>query len=141
MNRNLRATGGWQITLITQFDLYILISIHEGTPQQLSALTVQSLNLNHKPALATGNQRLLSILRSYPCYVHVLRSHIIIVQFDKDGRFQRCFLMLGGAAYFTTKGVQKVSVRRIIIPALCPLTEGRWCLQHVLKNIPSVGKV
>ena len=33
---------------------------------------------------------------------------------DKDGRFQRCFLMLGVAAYFATKGVQKVSVRRII---------------------------
>ena len=36
------------------------------------------------------------------------------MQFDKDGRFQRCFLMLGGASYFATKGVQKVSVRRII---------------------------
>ena len=35
------------------------------------------------------------------------------MQFDKDGRFQRCFLMLGGDAYFAMKGVQKVSVRRI----------------------------
>ena len=81
----------------------------------LSARTVRCLNLNLKPALATGDRRPLSILRSYPCYVYVLRSHIIIVQFDKDGRFQRCFLLLGGAAYFTTKGVQTVSVRPAIV--------------------------
>ena len=68
----------------------------------MSALTVRSLNFNLKPALATGNQRPLSILRSYPCCVHVLRSHIIIVQFDKDGRFQRCFLMLGGCLLYTS---------------------------------------
>ena len=117
MNNNLRASGGWRITLITQFDLYILISIHEGQFEGgslLSALPVRSLNFNLKTALATGNQRPLSILRSYSCDVHVLRSHIIIVQFDKDGRFQRCFLMLRGAAYFATKGAQKVSVRPII---------------------------
>ena len=36
------------------------------------------------------------------------------MQFDKDGRFQRCFLMLGSASYFATEGVQMVSVRRII---------------------------
>ena len=27
------------------------------------------------------------------------------------------------------------------LPALCPLTEDRPCLQHVLKNTPAVGKV
>ena len=27
------------------------------------------------------------------------------------------------------------------LPALCPLTEGRRYLQHVLKNIPAFGKV
>ena len=36
------------------------------------------------------------------------------MQFDKDGRLNRFFLMLGGAAYFATKGVQKVSVCRLI---------------------------
>ena len=27
------------------------------------------------------------------------------------------------------------------LPALCPLTEGRRCLQHMLKNNPALGKV
>lgn len=38
----------------------------------------------------------------------------MIVQFDKDARLKKRLLMLGGVAYFATKGVQKASVCPII---------------------------
>ncbi|CAN0474626.1 unnamed protein product [Ascophyllum nodosum] len=38
-------------------------------------------------------------------------------QWDRNGRFYRCFLMLGGAAHFSSRGVQKVvqNYARIIL--------------------------
>ena len=57
-------------------------------------------------------------------------SHIIIVHFDIDGRFQRCFLMLGGAAYFATKGVEKVGVRPIIRVVVGKLVASGKCILY-----------
>lgn len=61
-------------------------------------MTISQIN----PALATGDRRPLSLPPPYPCYVHVLRVHIVIVQFDKDGKLQMLFVMSGVAAYIAT---------------------------------------
>ena len=47
--------------------------------------------------------------------------------------------VLNNASYTYSSDGHKGSVSAL--PALCPLTEGRRCLQHVLKNFPDVGMV
>ena len=47
--------------------------------------------------------------------------------------------VLNSASYTCFSDGHKGSVSAL--PELCPLTEGRRCLQHVLKNIPAVRKV
>ena len=54
-------------------------------------------------------------------------------------KFEPMKEVLNNASYTCFSDGHKGSASAL--PVLCPLTEGRRCLQHVLKNIPAVGKV
>ena len=54
-------------------------------------------------------------------------------------KFEPMKEVLNNASYTCFSDGHKGSASAL--PVLCPLTEGRRCLPHVLKNIPAVGNV